>query len=126
MTQYGKLRHRHPAWTLALLLAVAVSCWGIHYKVSLYHPAVQQRCPAAKLLSQKERPAQAEVYVATGKPATTVLPNSALMHALAALATALPSTQPAHWTQFEPREDSRWLPLHALRQSTPRPPPVTM
>ena len=108
------------------MLGFAVCFWGLHYKLSLYHPdKLHGLESAAKLLSQKERPSQVEASVATGKPLATVLHHPTFLHALAALAAAVQSTQPAHWTQFEPREDSRWLPLHSLRQSTPRPPPVT-
>lgn len=39
------------------MLAFAVSLWGLQYKLSLYHARVAQpAAPAAKLLSQKERP----------------------------------------------------------------------
>src|SRR5665213_1089800 len=120
----GKFRHRRPAWTLALLLAIAVSFWGIRYKVSLYHPAVQQSCPAAKLLAERERPSPAGASIATGKPVTSFFHHPAPVHALAALATVVQIT-PKHWRQLESRRGSRPSPLHSLPQSTPRPPPVT-
>jgi hypothetical protein len=53
-----KTRRRYPALALAALLCLAVFMWGLHYKLSLYHTAgSHQTAPAAKLLSQKERPA---------------------------------------------------------------------
>lgn len=40
-----------------LMLAFAVSFWGLQYKLSLYHARVSHpAAPEAKLLSQKERP----------------------------------------------------------------------
>ena len=40
-----------------MLLACTVVFWGVQYKVSLYRsPAAQRSIPAAKLLSQDERP----------------------------------------------------------------------
>lgn len=40
------------------MLAIAVFSWGVRYKVSLYNPAAHMS--AAKLLSQRERPATIE------------------------------------------------------------------
>jgi len=38
------------------MLGVAVFCWGLHSKLSLYQSAAAQRgVPVAKILSQKER-----------------------------------------------------------------------
>ena len=120
-----KLRQRLPAWTIALLLAVAVSFWGIGYKVSLYHPAVQRTYPAAKLLSQKERPAQSEESVVAGKPIAEAIHHSVLAHAVVALTPALQITQTARCSHLDLQKCTRLLPLHSLRQSTPRPPPAT-
>lgn len=51
-------RRRPSALTLAVLLGTAVFMWGLGYKLSLYQPvAVHPTEPAARLLSQKERPA---------------------------------------------------------------------
>jgi hypothetical protein len=50
-------RRAAPALFFVLMLAFAVCFWGLHYKLSLYHlGATQTASPAAKLLSQKERP----------------------------------------------------------------------
>src|ERR1022692_2929169 len=50
-------RRRMPALVVILLLAFAVSFWGLQYKLSLYHARVAHpAAPAAKLLSQNERP----------------------------------------------------------------------
>jgi hypothetical protein len=50
---------RHKAQTLILgVLGLAVFVWGLHYKISLYQSeAVQRSVPAARLFSQKPRPA---------------------------------------------------------------------
>ena len=52
------------------LLALAVFSWGVRYKLSLYNPDAHMS--AAKLLSQRERPATSE----TVKLATDPLVNS--------------------------------------------------
>jgi hypothetical protein len=50
-------RRRPSALTLAVLLGCAVFLWGLGYKLSLYQPVVSRHSePAARLLSQKERP----------------------------------------------------------------------
>jgi len=49
-------RRRLPAFFIILMLAFAVSSWGLQYKLSLYHSlGPRHSMPAAKLLSQKER-----------------------------------------------------------------------
>lgn len=49
-------RRTTPAFLLAML-AFAVFFWGLRYKLSLYRSETTQRpSPAAKLLSQRERP----------------------------------------------------------------------
>ena len=53
----GKIRRTPPALVLVLTLVAAVCFWGLHYKLSLYQSAAaRSSLPAAKLLSQKERP----------------------------------------------------------------------
>lgn len=50
-------RPNAPALFFVLILAFAVCSWGLRYKLSLYHAAgARPAVPAAKLLSQKERP----------------------------------------------------------------------
>jgi hypothetical protein len=52
----SKARNRNPALTFAVLLALAVFCWGLRYKLSLYHTVKSDgTAQAAKLLSQRER-----------------------------------------------------------------------
>ncbi len=43
-----------------LLLAIAVFGWGLHYKLTLYQQGAEVRVsePAAKLLSERERPTE--------------------------------------------------------------------
>lgn len=73
-----------------LVLAFAVFAWGLHYKLSLYRSAAaSQQQPAAKLLSQKERPSavmQMERLLHQGLPASVVT-----RRALPASVAALPS-----------------------------------
>ena len=57
LTSDTTTRRRLPALVVILLLAFAVSFWGLQYKLSLYHArAAHPAAPAAKLLSQNERP----------------------------------------------------------------------
>jgi len=49
-----------------VLLAFAVFGWGVRYKVSLYNPAAHMS--AAKLLSQRERPATFETIKLAAHP----------------------------------------------------------
>jgi len=54
-------RQQLPALLLVLLLGFAVFLWGMRYKLSLYQSdAAQRAVPAAKLLSQKERPVSSD------------------------------------------------------------------
>ena len=54
---HSTTRRKSPALMLAMALAFAVFVWGLQYKVSLYYSAAAQHAiPAAKLLSQRERP----------------------------------------------------------------------
>ena len=57
LTSDTTTRRRLPAWAVIVMLAFAVSFWGLQYKLSLYQTvAAHPAAPAAKLLSQKERP----------------------------------------------------------------------
>jgi hypothetical protein len=57
LTSDTTTRRRMPALVVILMLAFAVSFWGLQYKLSLYHARVAHpAAPAAKLLSQNERP----------------------------------------------------------------------
>ena len=54
---HSTTRRTSPALMLAVALSFAVFLWGLQYKVSLYYSeAAQHAIPAAKLLSQRERP----------------------------------------------------------------------
>ncbi|WP_348268783.1 hypothetical protein P8936_06075 [Edaphobacter paludis] len=54
------------------MLAFAVFSWGVRYKVSLYNPATHMS--AAKLLSQRERPATFESAKLAADPAVNLEP----------------------------------------------------
>lgn len=102
------------------MLALAVFSWGVRYKLSLYHPVVHMS--AAKLLSQRERPATMEAarLAADPLPAPQPLPFFAL--ALGALFAALRVLKP----EFLHRELRRLFPRRQASQSFFffRPPPV--
>lgn len=113
------------------MLALAVCLWGTHYKLSLYHPSAAHQGPAAKLLSQKERPV-ASVQI-EGSLAVDAGSGQAfaprfqriLSHALSALPSntvqeMLQQLRILHGLQ----EDSYRLPFRSLRQSAPRAPPI--
>jgi hypothetical protein len=129
--QDGKLRHRRSAWTLALLLAFAVSFWGIRYKVSLYHPSAAHQGPAAKLLSQKERPVasvQMERSLAPdagpGKPFASQS-HQILAYSLSALRSGSALDTMSRWRALHGlQEDSHRVPFQSIRLSAPRAPPI--
>jgi hypothetical protein len=54
------------------MLALAVFSWGVRYKLSLYNPAAHMS--AAKLLSQRERPATIESARLAADPAVNLEP----------------------------------------------------
>jgi hypothetical protein len=125
---HAKMRHSSPAWRLALLLALAVSVWGLHYKLSLYYPsATGVRGPAARLLSQKERPvasAQLDQALAIGKPAISARHPAAKYPAAISAIIAHGTSLSARWV-LAPQEDG--VPHSSFarfRPSSPRPPPV--
>ena len=65
-------RRRGSQWMIVTIamLAFAVFSWGIRYKVSLYNPATHMS--AAKLLSQRERPATSESAKLAAGPAVNL------------------------------------------------------
>jgi hypothetical protein len=74
-----KRRGSHAMVVAIVLLAFAVFSWGVRYKLSLYNPAAHMS--AAKLLSQRERPATFEAAkLATDPP---VNPGLSTLFALA-------------------------------------------
>lgn len=62
-----------------VMLAFSVFSWGVQYKLSLYNPAVHMS--AAKLLSQRERPATFETAKLAADP--PVSPGSSTLFAVA-------------------------------------------
>jgi hypothetical protein len=83
LTLDNKTRSRNPALTLAVLLGLAVFFWGLSYKLSLYHTVKnEQAAQAAKLLSQRERPAsnlKIESCWGAGQPLRGI-PRTTLSH----------------------------------------------
>jgi hypothetical protein len=85
----GTIWRGSPALIMMLAsLCLSLFAWGIGYKLSLYKASEERRpsMPAAKLLSQKERPgvsASLQVQVPQGKPLALTL--MALLTAIFAL-----------------------------------------
>jgi hypothetical protein len=122
------MRRRPPAWATTLLLALAVCLWGTHYKLSLYNPQAAHQGPAAKLLSQKERPVASTQLASLAPnlgPGKLFAPQShrILPHAFSALPSA-PEMLHRLRTMHGLQEDSHRLSFRSLRQSAPRAPPV--
>ena len=121
-------RRRMPAWSVIVTLALAVSSWGLQYKLSLYHAAgVRHSMPAAKLLSQKERP------VASSLPEASLLAGQPVGHATHPIVpdhfAALPANAylEAQRSSEEPPASpvARALPRLLVSPAGPRAPPVT-
>jgi hypothetical protein len=123
------MRRWPPAWATTLLLVLAVCLWGTHYKLSLYNPQAAHQGPAAKLLSQKERPVASTQLASLAPnlgPGKLFAPQShrILAGSLAALLSgAVLKTMPGLRTLHGLQQDSHRLPFRSLRQSTPRAPP---
>jgi hypothetical protein len=125
----SKSRLKRPAWSVTLLLALAVSAWGLHYKLSLYHlGAIETRGPAAKLLSEKERPvasAQLEQSLANGSPPASAH-SSSIDRTLAVFILTSPANMLQDGRLVSPsRHGPRPQLLPSIRPSAPRPPPIT-
>ncbi len=96
---------------LAVLLGTAVFMWGLGYKLSLYQSvAVHHAEPAARLLSQKERPAP--VVPLEGLFRSSKAPHRAAPHTLSP--TDLAQLDHGHL-------DVAGAPLDLSRPSTPLP-----
>lgn len=84
-------RRTAPALLFVLMLSFAVCLWGLHYKLSLYHVgATRAAGPAAKLLSQKERPVSSK-DVNSLKPVSLQPQSSTLFPTLLIAAIAVGS-----------------------------------
>ncbi len=78
-TEQTRGRGSHWMIVTIAMLALAVFSWGVRYKVSLYNPA--NHMSAAKLLSQRERPATLESAKLAVDP--IVLPGVSSLFAVA-------------------------------------------
>jgi hypothetical protein len=112
-----------------LTLAFAVFAWGLHYKLSLYRSAeIRQHQPAAKLLSQKERPSavmQMECLLHHGPPAPVVT-RLTLTATVAALRSEGDAEHSKDVGRVEPEAN---LPVDRFRHLdsfAPRGPPITV
>jgi len=103
------------------MLAFAVFSWGVRYKLSLYNPATHMS--AAKLLSQRERPATVESAKLASDPIINLEPVTFFALAMGVMLAGLWSLKPV----FSPRITRDLVTL--LRQPDQiffffRPPPV--
>jgi hypothetical protein len=120
-------QRRTPRSSLALMLGFAVVLWGVQYKLSLYCcEATHRTIPAAKLLSESERPissVQLEGLLAAGRPLSIIVRQSFSNASIALLAAERPVA--AYQSTRMPREvdqnASRFL--HMV-SSNPRAPPI--
>jgi len=76
-----------------VMLAFAVFSWGVRYKLSLYNPAAH--VSAAKLLSQRERPATVEAAKLAADPLPELAPIALFASLLNAVLIGLLALQPA-------------------------------
>jgi len=74
------------------MLAFAVFSWGVRYKLSLYNPATHMS--AAKLLSQRERPATSESAKLAADPVVNPVPITLFAFAMGVMLAGLWSEQP--------------------------------
>ncbi|HZY63906.1 MAG TPA: hypothetical protein VFE38_15410 [Edaphobacter sp.] len=88
------------------MLAFAVFSWGVRYKLSLYNPDAHMS--AAKLLSQRERPATVEAAKLAADPLPAPQPMPFFTLALGLLFSALTVLKPefAH-CEWNDRSDFR-------------------
>lgn len=74
------------------MLALAVFSWGVRYKLSLYNPTAHMS--AAKLLSQRERPAAAESAKLAVDPVVNPVPITLLAFAMGVILAGLWAQKP--------------------------------
>ena len=100
--------YRSRKWNILVLsilgLAVAVFAWGLHYKVSLYKsaPVDWHRVASAKLLSNRERPA--DIVVQVERAITPVIVPTVFCASLVLFTGLL----------LDPRRRSRWIVQRSL------------
>jgi hypothetical protein len=92
-------RRRGSQWMIVTIamLTFAIFSWGVRYKVSLYNPGAHMS--AAKLLSQRERPATSESARLAADPAVNLEPVTFFALAMGVMLAWLWSLKPV----FSPR-----------------------
>jgi hypothetical protein len=108
------------------MLGIAVFFWGLQYKLSLYH-SEQGAVPAAKLLSQRERPASSVAMASlllVGQP-LPVVPHKTLSDTHTAWSAdahlqVVNRSEELLGTSLSPRAPQPWHITH----SSPRAPPM--
>lgn len=132
MTKYLPKTRSH--WSVLgfclVTLAVAVFVWGLSYKLSLYDPpqASSHRMVAAKLLSNRERPATAKVEFQDALNASSLTASQVAVSTLLALFLPLLLVDQARhsWTMFRVA-NSRKRPCFAdIPHHFFRPPPPSL
>lgn len=107
-----------------LALAIAVFAWGLRSKLSLYREAgpTAAHTPVAKLLSNRERPADTVVQIERA-----ITPVLAVVFASCALFTGFLLDVPRQqslWISYRIQNPQRRADLPATRQIFFRPPPA--
>ena len=118
-------RRRGSQWMIVTIamLAFAVFSWGVRYKVSLYNPGAHMS--AAKLLSQRERPATFESAKLAADPAVNLEPVTFFALAMGIMLAWLWSLKPT----FSPRSVRHRVKLTRKPNQTFfffRPPPILL
>lgn len=131
MTKYLPKTRSHwsvPGFCL-VALAVAVFVWGLAYKLSLYDPpqASSHRMVAAKLLSNRERPATAKVEFQDALNASSLTASQVAVSTFLALFLPLLLADKARhsWTMFRVASSRKRpcfadIPHHFFRPPPPR------
>jgi hypothetical protein len=122
-TENSALRSRQSHFVIGvsvLLLAFAVFGWGLHSKLSLYHVRARdsETAPIAKLLSERERPADGAQHC-YANDADLLVPASRISVLL------MPTIENRSRAK-QPREDAQPLPSRTITCKGPslrRPPP---
>ena len=117
-------RRTPPALFFVLMLAFAVCFWGLHYKLSLYHFRTAAHGPAAKLLTQKERPSSNHLDSAYPASPQTQSPTLFPIFLIAAIAVGM-GCAPSNsiWTTITNINCRQQSCVHSFC-FLPRPPPA--
>lgn len=117
-------RHLNILVLISLGLAVSVFAWGLHYKLSLYKTATHSvhHVAAARLLSNRERPADTVVQIERATTPTVVV--FCIIFSLFASILLEPRLQ-SIWLLQRANDPQRRPDPRAMRRLYSRPPPFS-